>query len=285
MSSLRLAIVFASLCTAVSTSVQAAVYRTLWGTDSWSVQDIRPWLLTDNSIQVPATIKGTPCGAWRSSSQHYRGTGAACGIQLNPTGAGDIRNIPADKLNYGICQLRQTYSLRIGQEKAVGFAIKLASDFMPAMQTPTLSTSVVITQFWQGLRPPVSVNLINDGHGNLKWQVWVFNEQTGGGNESMPIVINTTAIAKGVWVTFVVDVKLNPNGSGGLVKVWFNDSLVVNWTGKVGYNKGFTNSGGGVAGDNCSCDIGLYRNHGQPNTMQAFFDVAKYGDSYSDVAP
>jgi hypothetical protein len=280
----RFAFVLASLALA-GTTVQAAQHRTLWATDTWSVQDLNPWLLTDNGISYPANIKGSPHDAWRSPSQHYYNSGAAMGIQLNPTGSGDIANTPADKLNYSICPLKQSFSLKIGQEKAVGFAMELASNFAtPAMQTSSLSTSVLITQFWQGLRPPVSINLINDGHGNLKFQTWVLNEQTGSENSSVPIILNTTSLSKGNWNTFVMDVKLDPSGNG-FVKIWFNNSQIVNWTGAVGYHKGFTNSGGGVAGDNCSCDIGLYRNHGQLTTMQVFFDAGTFGDTKNDVAP
>jgi Polysaccharide lyase len=277
----------ALLCLGLSAacSLSAATYRSIWGDNTWSVQDTNPWTMTNSGYTITPTLKGTPYDAWRSPSQRYGSTGAAIGLQFNPTGDSTIADNPADKLHYGICQLNQSYSLRNGGTKAVGFAVLLPSNFpAPVMQTSTVTTNVNITQFWQGLRPPVSVNLINDGNGNLKWQTWIMNEDSGGGNSDTPIVANTSNISRNAWQRFVVEVKMN-YGGGGYVKVWQNGSLVVNWSGKVGYRKGFTNSGGGVAGDNCSVDIGLYRNHGQQNTMQAFFDDGRYGDVYADVDP
>jgi hypothetical protein len=269
-------------------TAHAGTFRTLWGTDNYSVSDAAstyPWEITDKGIVYRAVVKGDPYNAWRSPTQQFRANTAAMGIQFNPTGTANIAGNPADKLNYSICPLNQSFSLVHGDNKAVGFAMYLPSNFpTPAMQTASITTNVIITQFWQGLRPPAAISLINDGNGNLKWQPWIMNETTGGSNSSVPIKVNTTGIARGQWVRFVMEVKLNYAG-GGYVKVWQNGTQVVNWSGKVGYRTGFKNDGGGVAGPNCSCDIGLYRNHGQLNTMQAFFDVGKFGDAYADVAP
>ena len=79
---------------------------------------------------------------------------------------------------------------------------------------------------------------------------------------------------KGVWNDYIVKYKIDPWGSG-IVKVWQNESLVVDWTGAVGYND---------AEDGTYFKMGIY-NASASSDYILYHDNYRRGDSYNEVNP
>jgi hypothetical protein len=143
----------------------------------------------------------------------------------------------------------------------------------------------VINQFQQHgfYVSPIGAMELNNVGGNMNMSFEIRNEDyyyIDGSNGPSGNALQLWNSNISGWNSVVIGFKPGPAGAGQ-VKIWFNGTLVTDWTGKLGFTPGFL---GKAFTNYYQTTFGIYRG-GQNNTMITYFDNVKWGTTYADVAP
>lgn len=126
----------------------------------------------------------------------------------------------------------------------------------------------LFAQWWQGspASPPVAFQ-IEPNIDDFRLNIITRN----GTSKNFNRVSNYSGlIEKDEWVDFIIKLRVDDKkGDNGLLKVWKNNKLIVDYKGKLGYTD---------LNDKTSFRFGLYRSHKNSSTIEAYYDEIFIGD-------
>ncbi|GLX66999.1 heparin lyase I family protein [Paenibacillus glycanilyticus] len=201
-----------------------------------------------------------------------------------PSGTGSSLKLQANPYTAGEKQRNEYYAARnqpFGEWRYNGFQIGIPSD-------SALPTNwVVLDQFHQDsyyVSPQGALELANV-NGKLTYQFKVrnkdyYNIDGVNGPSGNALTLWSQEVTTDQFNSIVIGFKPDASGNGG-VKIWYNGTQVVNWTGYLGFLAGFQ---GKNFINQYYNSFGMYRG-AQNNTMKVYYDNYKWGTTYSDVAP
>lgn len=214
------------------------------------------YTVMDSGQDLEAALQGTglPCYI---SNINYRG-GHSFKFQVNPSLSSDGE--ASDR-----SELYLNWNLRFNTQTYSGMTFYIPT----TCPNPASGKSIIIMQWWQtsGVEPPLSVSWGSDG----KWRVTA----RGASGTTNNVYSSPSALAKGVWHRFVFRTTFNP--SSGNVKVWYNDTMVKEWNGPLGYTAGSQRT---------LHKFGLYRwSTDYVNTHSLYFDNVRHATTYQEATP
>jgi len=251
--------------------------------------------IVENGVTYLTVYKPTPpsdnvIGPWISTNGGFS-SNDAFGYELQPSLANE--NSSTDKVDTRVSHADDSSGLGFDAPKYLGFAVNIPqAGFSPPTVASTggTSTGVQIAQWWQGspYSPPLALDIEpGETNGMVNYSLLVHNDTTGGNPSSVPVIIGSGTIAFDTWNTFVVMTDMDYNGAGQ-VELWQNGTLLMNWTGAVGYNPSTIpyNPPTGLSNPNQKFDVflGPYRPT-QDTQQEEFFDEARWANTYSDALP
>ena len=258
----------------------AQIYRYIDAEDA-SINDTT-LELTDNSRKYVHIKKGDFVKPWLSPSQHYRGD-HGIGFDLLPTSGTASDGNRTDKSNFRIIAGNEADALGFLQERFVGFALRLETNF----ETPL--DNVQLFQWWQGspFSPPLELRVRKN---TMKWELVYRNDKTGR-NPGASQVLAEGDMQTGRWYRFIVATTMSYDLSKGKgnVKLWLDgeQNPRLNRDGEYGYNPAtsyYYDDGYYKADPKFDIFFGLYRPR-QMKRAKAFFDQVRYGVTKGDVNP
>lgn len=287
------------------------------GTETARIVEIaaNPVLLEDgDSFNIENEGAGY-CWPWMSTGQPYVGTKSLV-MRLDSNQASvDVK----DRIELSVVHAGDTYEYHFGQDRFFGFAMlinnsvrregsvveanrcKAFSSFdcnrgLDVATTPMIE-QVHFAQWYQGNAAVVGgvplVLTLMPGFDPPQWRA-VANDQVGGGYT----VVANTPITRGVWHTFVIEVKANPNSgtipggpftntNGGICNIWCDGVQVGSSTRDLGTAAGFYPTPNVTVTDNdWMVRCGQYRPTNSTvvvNSLALSFDQIRYGTTYADV--
>jgi hypothetical protein len=251
-----------------STAAIAALYNTI-DLEGASIQS--NWNLIDSGVtyqeknldrnQVVQPFLST----WTPS-----GTGNSLKFQHNPYTASAVQ-----RTEYYVARNQPLDSWRY-----VGYQFLIPSG------TTLPSNWVVLTQFHQEgfFTSPIGAIELRNKNGSFNLAFLArnsdYNQIDGvNGPSGNNLLVWDSNFSLNNWHKIVVGFKGNPAG-GGEVKIWFNNQLQKEWTGKLGFPANYKNKPFLQTYQNT---FGIYRGS-QNNSLTVYFDNYKYGNTYNDVA-
>lgn len=234
----------------------------------------------------PAWVKP----AWISNTGGYNGDDAL-GFEVDPQTPAAGSGTPTDKTQIRISHADDSSSLNFNGStmtatRYLGFALYLPST---QVQAPTKGI-VQIAQWWQGgpYGPPLALGISGVSGNSATYKLQVLNDMTLGNPSSVPVILATGSIPFNSWNTFVTETTMGYNNNGN-VQLWENGTLVVNWSGLVGYNPAtipYNNPPAGTNPPNSAFDVfvGPYRDE-QSTQQVEYFDQMRWADSYASALP
>jgi hypothetical protein len=201
-----------------------------------------------------------------------------------PSGTGKSLKLQANPYTTGEKQRNEFYVARdqpFGEWRYNGFQIGIPSD------TVLPTNWIVLDQFHQDsyyVSPQGSFELSNT-NGKLTFLFKIrnkdyYNIDGVNGPSGNSLTIWSQEVTTDQFNSIVIGFKPDASGNGG-VKIWYNGSQVVNWTGYLGFSTGFQ---GKNFINTYYNSFGIYRG-AQNNTLKVYYDNYKWGTTYSDVAP
>ena len=235
--------------------------------------------LTESGVNYAVVYKPVPQAAWVESpwidtSHAYNGQ-ASIGFEINPTP--DPGSTLTDKVQLTISGAHDASAATFDTHRDLGFAVYIPS----ANFEPPTHGGVQLCQWFQGspYTPPLSVTITGETSGGATFEVLVYNNATGGNPSSVPVIVATGTIPFDTWTPIVIEAVMDYNYRGR-VDMWENGTLLVSWTGSVGYNPATIpyNPSAGTPPPNSlfAVDIGPYRAQ-QATTQEFFFDEVRHG--------
>jgi hypothetical protein len=191
------------------------------------------------------TIHESSENVWLSSKHHRKGY-QSIGFRLDP-GMSRRETIVADIPN--------------NTTKFVKFSVFFPSHY------PIPTDWSLFAQWWQGApaSPAIAFEL-DPNSSDFKIRIV---SRDGTVNNVKTRTHYNEKINKNQWIDFVVQFHVDDTGgSNGLLRVWKNGILIVNYSGKLGYTD---------LNDKTSFRFGLYRSPSIQNTAEAFYDEIKLG--------
>lgn len=177
------------------------------------------------------------------------------------------RNSIGFKLN----PLESRVELKVGdmknnQTKFVKFSIFVPSDYEP----PTDWN--LFAQWWQGApaSPPVAFEFVP----NVKPLQFKILTREGNSEKNNIITHYTNTIKTNSWTDFIIKLKIdNSEEKAGILKVWQNNNVIVDYQGKIGYSDLYKYT---------NFRFGVYRSERNDSLVKLYFDEVKMGSSYVD---
>ena len=180
--------------------------------------------------------------------------------EIDPSVTGE--NSTTDKVDTRVSYGDDASALQFDAVKYLGFVVNIPAANFTA---PTTTPGAQIAQWWQGspYSPPLALDIIGETNGMVSYSLQVHNDATKGNPSSVPVTVGTGTIPFDSWNTFVVMTDMDYNGNGQ-IKLWQNGTLLMNWTGAVGYDPStipYKNPPIGTANPNSHFDVflGPYR--------------------------
>ncbi|MGZ9818818.1 heparin lyase I family protein [Peribacillus simplex] len=126
----------------------------------------------------------------------------------------------------------------------------------------------LIAQWWQGspASPPIAFEINSNSN---EFQLRILTRD--GTSQNFNLVSHYIEnIEKDEWIDFIIKLRVNDNNdTNGLLKVWKNKNLIVDYSGRLGYSD---------LNDNTNFRIGLYRSPKINTTVEAYYDEVLIGD-------
>lgn len=169
-----------------------------------------------------------------------------------------------------------TYTLKFGEKKYFGFAMKLDKWAFDMPLNWCLFTQVFQNQDPWIYSPPFALDFKIGQDNPIQYQV-----ETIGTAGLGSTVRYTGDINRDQWYKFVLALKPGYNGDG-TIELWVDDVKVYDAQQDWGYAPGTYE--GTEVNDSFNFRVGLYRRE-QPRAFTVYYDQVKYGDSYEEADP
>jgi hypothetical protein len=228
---------------------------------------------------------------WISTNGGYTSNDAfAYQINASPETNGTYDS-STDKVDTRVSYGDDSSALKFDAVKYLGFAVNIPkANFSIATATAPSYSDVQIAQWWQGspYSPPLALDMTGESNGMVDYSLEVHNDTTGGNPSSSSVIVGNGTIAFDSWNTFVVMTYMDYNGDGQ-IELWQNGTMLMNWTGAVGYNPStipYKNPPEGTANPNSQFDVyvGPYRPSQETEQSEEFDDI-RWANDYSDAVP
>ncbi|WP_422123940.1 cell wall-binding repeat-containing protein [Planococcus sp. X10-3] len=157
--------------------------------------------------------------------------------------------------------------MKNNQIKYIGFSMYVPSDFQP----PTHWN--LFAQWWQGApaSPPVAFEFAS----NVEPLGILIISRDGTSIEFNKRTHYTRAIQTNAWTDFIVKMRIDDTGGeNGILTVWRNGEIIVDYQGRLGYTDLYTHT---------NFRFGLYRAGANDSLINVYFDEVKMGSSYIEV--
>ncbi|MCK1991632.1 hypothetical protein GW626_14895 [Peribacillus muralis] len=146
--------------------------------------------------------------------------------------------------------------------KYVAFSVYFPSDY----QIPTDWN--LFAQWWQGslASPPVAFQIDPN---STDFRISIVTRD-GTSKKFNRICHYNESINRDEWIDFIIKLRVDDNnGSSGLLKVWKNNQLIVNYSGALGYSD---------LNVNTNFRFGLYRSPNNTSKVEAYYDEILVGE-------
>lgn len=236
--------------------------------------------LTDNGYTAAFITKGTYSNPQLTTAEAYAGTTSIVYQMPHTTVSGSVTN---DKSQHRIFSGSESLAMGFDDKRYYGFAVKLDA----LTEQPTAACQLF--QIWQGtpMSPPVELSLIPGGTGNTFNFKLAIRNNTTTANPSADVTIYSGTIQKGTWNLFVVMAIMSTTSEAqnGEIKLWLNDTQVVDWFGRAGYADGIIYAGNPYT-PNAKFDtfFGPYRPC-QAANIKMYYDQVRYATTYAAAKP
>jgi hypothetical protein len=303
--------------TLVWSPAQATVFRYIDGKNT-TIDPYDNYSLVDNGVKYRTTSKGQITPPWISSHGFKRSTDPndrAVGLKIKANEIGDGRyatttnNYGANKIEYNIIRHTDPASIKFGQDRFVGFAIKLDRyEFQP----PEDGKWLIVAQWWQGSphSPPFEMSIepdVNPNNPTIRYRIGVKHDgntppslaegkyrRVGGGD-----TLFEGTMVRNRYYTFVfkTNFSYNGDGRGSSIRVWrdgvaltplagmqVNPNNPTEYTGDCGFTPREEDDYYWSVDDQFAPKVTLYRPV-MNRVQQVYYDEIRYGTSYNEVDP